>query len=119
MFRKLDYAMVNVSEMDRSVAFYRDVLEFPVRFETPGWSELETGDTTIALHLSDRASSRPSPEPIAGTCSLGFSVPDLDETVAALTKRGARFVVPPTDQNAEGIRLAVCLDPDGLPISFA
>ena len=119
MFRKLDYAMVNVSEMGRSVAFYRDVLGFPVRFETPGWSELETGDTTIALHLSGPAPSRPSSEPFAGTCSLGFSVGDLDETVAALTKRGARFVVPVTDQKDEGIRLAVCLDPDGLPISFA
>ena len=119
MFRKLDYAMVNVSEMDRSVAFYRDVLGFPVRFETPGWSELETGDTTIALHLAGSTAGRPSAEPVAGTCSLGFSVADLDETVAALTKRGARFVVPPTDQDKEGIRLAVCLDPDGLPISFA
>jgi hypothetical protein len=27
--------------------------------------------------------------------------------------------MPPTDQPTEGIRLAVCVDPDGLPISFA
>jgi hypothetical protein len=28
-------------------------------------------------------------------------------------------VVPPTEQANEGIRLAVCIDPDGLTISFA
>jgi hypothetical protein len=46
-------------------------------------------------------------------------VPDLNRTYAELHERGARFVVPPTDQPKEGIRLAVCTDPDGLTISFA
>jgi len=50
---------------------------------------------------------------------LGFSVPDLNRTYAELRERGARFVVPPTEQPKEGIRLAVCTDPDGLTISFA
>jgi hypothetical protein len=45
-------------------------------------------------------------------------VPDLNRTFAELRKRGARFVVAPTDQPKEGIRLAVCTDPDGLTISF-
>ena len=46
-------------------------------------------------------------------------VEDLDAAYADLQARGARFVMPPTTQAAEGIRLAVCLDPDGLAISFA
>jgi predicted enzyme related to lactoylglutathione lyase len=50
---------------------------------------------------------------------LGFSVPDLDRTYADLCQRGVRFVAPPTEQANEGIRLAVCIDPDGLAISFA
>ena len=57
--------------------------------------------------------------PAAGTCALGFSVPDLNRTYAELRERGAGFVVPPTEQPKEGIRLAVCTDPDGLTISFA
>jgi len=36
-----------------------------------------------------------------------------------LCQRGAHFVMPPTVQANEGIRLAVCIDPDGLAISFA
>jgi lactoylglutathione lyase len=122
MFNKVDYVMVNVSEMGRAVAFYRDTLGLQLKFESPGWSEFETGATTLALHGATRAAGSQSQAqggPTAGTCSLGFSVPDLDITYAELSARGARFVLPPTDQPNEGIRLAVCLDPDGLPISFA
>jgi len=121
MFAKVDYAMVNVSDMDRSVAFYRDVLGIPLRFDSPGWSEFETGATTLALHLAPKAPPMAGPPagPTAGSCSLGFSVEDLDRTVADLGARGARFVMPPTDQPEEGIRLAVCIDPDGMGISFA
>ena len=122
MFSKVDYVMVNVSDMRRSVAFYRDTLGLPLKFESPGWSEFETGATTLALHAATRAAgstAAPQAGPVAGTCSLGFSVPDLDRTYAELRERGVRFVMPPTAQPNEGIRLAVCHDPDGLTISFA
>lgn len=120
MFAKVDYIMINVSDMNRSVAFYRDVLGIPVRFDSPGWSEFETGATTLALHAAPKpAGGAPQAGPTAGTCSIGFSVADLDKAHAELQSRGARFVMPPTDRPEEGIRLAVCVDPDGLPISFA
>ena len=122
MFSKVDYVMVRVSDMGRSVAFYRDTLGLALRFESPEWSEFETGATTLALHGSPPATvSEPATQaaPAAGTCALGFSVPDLNRTYAELRERGARFVVPPTEQPKEGIRLAVCTDPDGLTISFA
>jgi lactoylglutathione lyase len=121
MLSRVDYVMVNVSDMGRSVSFYRDTLGLALRFESPGWSEFETGATTLALHLAPAGSgeARPGGGSCAGTCSLGFSVADVDQTVAQVRARGARFIVPPTDQPAEGIRLAVCVDPDGLPVSFA
>ena len=122
MFSKVDYVMVNVADMRRSVEFYRDTLGLRLKFESPSWSEFETGATTLALHGGTRtagsaAVTQAGPE--AGTCSLGFSVPDLNSTYAELRQRGARFVMPPTEQPNEGILLAVCIDPDGLAISFA
>jgi lactoylglutathione lyase len=120
MFSKVDYVMVNVSDMGRSVAFYRDTLGLRLKFESPGWSEFETGATTLALHgAAGPAAAAAKTGPVAGTCSLGFSVPDLNSTHAELRRRGAHFVMPPTEQANEGIRLAVCVDPDGLAISFA
>lgn len=121
MFSKVDYIMVNVSDMDRSVAFYRDTLGISIKFDSPGWSEFLTGESTLALHLSSASGDQQGQRrgPCSGTTSLGFSVKDLDATVAVLQSRGAHFVMPPMDQPDQGIRLAVCVDPDGLSISFA
>jgi lactoylglutathione lyase len=122
MFSKVDYIKVNVSDMSRSVAFYRDILGLPLKFQSPGWSEFQTGATTLALHQirapvggKDRAPA----EPLAGTCSIGFTVEGLEAMHRELAARGAQFIRAPTEQANEGIRLAVCIDPDGLPIAFA
>lgn len=120
MFSKVDYIMVNVSDMDRSVAYYRDTLGIPLTFASPGWSEFATGASILALHrVGAAAEGDLSVPPTAGTCSLGFSVENLDSVTAELQSRGAHFVMLPTEQPEEGIRLAVCIDPDGLAISFA
>lgn len=37
--RKLDYAIVFVSDMAREVAFYRNTLGLPLKFESPHWTE--------------------------------------------------------------------------------
>lgn len=121
MFTHVSYLMVNVSDMARSIAFYRDTLGLPLKFESPGWTEFMTGTTTVALHLAPCPDGKtaPSTGPTAGTCTMGFSVEDLDATWKGLQARGARFVMPPMLREEEGIRLAVCIDPDGLAISFA
>ena len=36
---KLNYAIVFVSDMKRSVSFYRDVVGLPLKFESPGWKK--------------------------------------------------------------------------------
>jgi len=117
MFEKVSYIMINVSDMKRPIGFYRDQLGIPLRFESPGWSEFETGPTTLALHLG-RAESDPSGR-APGSCIIGFEVQNLDMVYEELKEKGVRFSMTPMNQEREGIRLAVCQDPDGLSISFA
>ena len=50
MFKQIDYTMVVVSDMDRAVEFYRDKLGIPLKFQSPDWTEFQTGATTLALH---------------------------------------------------------------------
>lgn len=120
MFKAVSYIMVNVSNMKRSVEFYRDRLGIPLKFESPEWTEFSTGTTTLALHGGGAPNTQPGNTPHqAGSCSFGFSVEDIQKTYEALKERGVRFVMPPTERPGEGIKLAVCLDPDGLGISFA
>jgi lactoylglutathione lyase len=118
---KLGIVMITVSDMGRSVAFYRDTLGLPLRFETPRWSEFATDGVTLALHgggvpRTDAPSAGP---PEAGSVGTGWQVEDLDGVCAVLKARGLRFVMEPTTREGEGIRLAVFLDPDGCPLSLA
>jgi lactoylglutathione lyase len=122
MFRQVDYVMVIVSNMARSVKFYRDILGIPLKFESPEWTEFLTGSTTLALHSGGTPREHAGGDPekqYAGTCSIGFNVDNLDKTYDELKAKGVNFVMPPAQRESEGIKLAVCVDPDGLPISFA
>ncbi len=47
---QLGYVIKFVSDMGKTVKFYRDVLGLQLKFESPGWSEFVTGETTLALH---------------------------------------------------------------------
>ena len=122
MFTQLDYTMVIVSDMKRSVAFYRDTLGVPLKFESPEWTEFATGSTTLALHgggVAREYQDTGDQSKVAGTCSIGFNVDDVDKTYEELKAKGVTFVMPPMQREGEGIKLAVAIDPDGLPVSFA
>jgi len=122
MFKQIDYTMIIVSDMQRSVEFYRDKLGIPLKFQSPDWTEFATGATTLALHgggIAREYQDTGDQSKTAGACSIGFNVDDVDKTYEELKAKGIPFIMPPTQREGEPIRLAVGLDPDGLPISFA
>src|SRR5882724_9000764 len=116
---RVNYAIVFVSDMQRSVAFYRDVLGLPLKFESPGWTEFSTQGATLALHASPTPSSgQDNPEQVpAGRCRPGLSVPNLDEFHERLIK--AQVPCPQEPKYVFGVRIAQYLDPDGLGISVS
>ena len=92
---KLSYVIEFVGEMDRAVKFYRDTLGLPLKFQSPGWSEFVTGETTLALHL---ASEKNPP----GKIELGFHVDDLQGFYKEMTSKGVAFPMAPTKQDFGG-----------------
>jgi catechol 2,3-dioxygenase-like lactoylglutathione lyase family enzyme len=62
---KLSYVIGFVGGMNRAVKFYRDVLGFQLKFESPGWSEFVTGETKLALHPASQRNP-------AGAVSVGL-----------------------------------------------
>ena len=113
----LSYVIVFVSNMDLSVAFYRDTLGFKLRFASPGWTEFETGSTVLALHPGEPGTKPPEPL-TAATADLGIMVPNLDDFYRDMQTKGVNFTMPPTKQEYGG-RLARFLDPDGLSIDLS
>ena len=114
---KVNYAIVFVSDMKRSVSFYRDVLGLPLRFESPGWTEFATDGATLALHASEGSNAdNDDPQRVpAGRCRPGLSVPDLDAFHKKMVEMNAPCIQEPTA--IFGARIAQYLDPDGLGIS--
>lgn len=119
MFKQIDYVIIGVSDMAASVKFYKNALGLPVGFESKEWSEFQTGKTKLALHPSSKKGVPGTSDILPGSCQIGFEVSDLDQTYKELQSKGVRFAMAPKAREGEGIKLAVCLDPDGLPISLS
>ena len=112
---KINYAIIFVSDMTRSVAFYRDVLGFSLKFESTHWAEFATGGATLALHLSDEPISQGPGEEPPGHCRPGFQVPNLDIFHQRMVENNV-----PCNQKPKavfGARMAQYVDPDGLIFS--
>jgi len=107
----VSYAIVFVSDMQRAVAFYRDVVGLPLRFESPGWTEFATEGATLALH----ATGLDPDDLAAGRCRPGLRVPDLDAFHRRMVENGVRCLQGP--EEVFGARVAQYVDPDGLTIS--
>lgn len=114
---RVNYAIVFVSDMERSVSFYRDDLGLALRFESPGWTEFATEGATLALHTGESPieGHTDSAEGSAGRCRPGLSVPNLDEFHSRLVAAGVPCVREPED--VFGARVAQYVDPDGLVFS--
>ena len=122
MVSKVGYSRIIVSDLKRSVTFYRDVLGVPLKFESEEWAEFATLGTRLAL----KAGAPPvaaiplrsaDGKPLAGSVGISFEVKNLDQLYRDLTARGVRFTQPPTDEENGG-RTATLLDPDGLEIAL-
>ena len=116
---RLSYAIVFVSDMDRSVKFYRDVVGLPLKFQSPGWTEFATPGATLALHKAEAPNTHPDdPHKIAAArCRPGLSVPSLDDFHKRMVDQNVTVIQPPT--STFGVRLAQYADPDGLGISVS
>ena len=114
---RVNYAIVFVSDMKRSVSFYRDVLGLPLKFESPAWTEFATEGATLVLHTSDAAGSgADDPRSVpCGRCRPGLSVPDLDAFHRRMVENNVTCVQEP--ELVFGARVAQYVDPDGLGIS--
>jgi len=87
------------------------VLGLPLKFQSPGWSEFATGETTLGLHPA----SQKNP---AGAVELGFAVSDLQKFHEEMSRNGVQFSMLPTKQDYGG-SLAQFVDSEGACCSVA
>jgi lactoylglutathione lyase len=116
---RLSYAIVFVSDMQRSIAFYRDVIGLPLKFQSPHWTEFASEGATLALHQAELPATGgdPSHKTPAGRCNPGLTVPNLDEFHQRMLAGKVHVIAEPKENF--GVRLAHYADPDGLTISVS
>ena len=97
--------MLSAQDMDRAVAFYRDVIGLKLRESSPWWSELAYGTAIIALHGGGSGEFRRT--------GLSFTVDDIEAACDAVAQGGGGIRSGPEDRGDEGIYLAELTDPEG------
>jgi uncharacterized glyoxalase superfamily protein PhnB len=102
---QLRYVIKFVSDMSKAVKFYRDTLGLQLKFESAGWSEFVTGETTLALHPASEKNQ-------AGKVELGFTVADVETFYRDMSAKGVEFSMPPKKQDFGGV-LAQFVDSEG------
>jgi predicted enzyme related to lactoylglutathione lyase len=102
---------VSVKDVDRSVAFYRDVLGIPFLFRVEGQPMAFFDCDGVRLYLG----TPESPE-FASNAVVYFRVEDIDEAHAALRERGVAFVDEPhliAHMPDHDLWMTAFRDPDG------
>ncbi len=107
------YATVYISDMDRAVAFYVDVLGLKLaqRFGND-WAEVKAGENLL-IGLHPKTDHAPAPG-TSGAISIGLGIDEpIDQVVKRLGSKGVRFRGPIVRDENAGIALAFFGDQDG------
>ncbi|HEY9786074.1 MAG TPA: VOC family protein [Candidatus Obscuribacterales bacterium] len=110
----ISYVIVYVQDTEKALPFYRDKLGMKVKQAEPGWVELETGHTTLALHSLEKGHKHPGK--IDGLPVVVFNVDNIYDSRDALKQRGVEFKDEPKVVCEAGDHEGMCTnfyDPDG------
>lgn len=138
---RTNHTSFTVSDLDRSLAFFRDALAFEVTSKAPRDPEIIQQVTGVAgaqvmigyvqgpghvielieyLGPEGRGIVKPRPCDV-GFAHIAFEVDDIEAAIEAAEAHGVRPVGPPTeiDQGPnKGNKVAYLRDPDGIAFEF-
>ncbi len=108
---------IPVSDIDRAIVYYRDVLGLQEEFSVPqyGWSQFAVGNLPLCLYVPGMGGGRG----VAGNCdSIHLSTTALGSTYKELSARGA--IMPDgLHTGDDGTKFVDVHDPDGNIIKIA
>ncbi|MGB8934995.1 MAG: VOC family protein [Candidatus Nitrosopolaris sp.] len=112
MLTKLGAVILLVSDMKKSIDFYKDILGLPLKYQSEEWTEFFSNGTTLALRAAkERQKTKSAP-----TMLTGFMLNDLDSTVKRLKEKKVKFFKEPREEPFG--KHAIFEDPDEHLISI-
>lgn len=94
-----------VQDVERAIAFYRDVIGLKVNFKSDSWTEMALVGANVALHGGGDGEFKDT--------GLSFQVEDIDLACTEVADGGGRVLSGPADRPGEPIRLAKLVDSEG------
>ena len=119
--RRVGYVILFVADLERSVAFYRDVVGLEFRLAGDGYVEFATQGARFGLYDRNRLgelTGQGAELPRAPGGEVVFLVEDVDDEAARLRAAGATILSGPVDR-PWGHRTLHVLDPDGFVVELA
>ncbi|TLX67627.1 MAG: glyoxalase/bleomycin resistance/dioxygenase family protein [Thaumarchaeota archaeon] len=98
--------------MDKSIKFYRNILELPVKNTSTEWVEFFSSGTVLALHPSKNKVKTKS-----SGILVGFMVSNLESVANKLKEKNVKFFKEPKQESFG--KHTIIEDPDGHLISIA
>ena len=107
---QIAYVNLFVSDLDRSIDFYREKLGLEVQHAAPehGYAALSGGPVQLGLAVAGADQQ----DLVGRHTGVGLAVSDLAGEHARLSRLGVVFTMPPTKQPWGGF-MALLADPDG------
>jgi glyoxylase I family protein len=123
MFKRIDHVEIAPSDLEKSIAFYTEVLGFRMKERVPldlpilrQVVYLELGDTM--LELLDYVSPAPADPTIrVGYRIMALEVESMKDALAFLAEKGIEPTQPPMDVGGGALRAEI-VDVDGLTIEL-
>lgn len=119
-FQNLDNVILYVRDLEASIAFYRDVVGLPFKFQESGYAEFGMEGTKFGLYERGRLPALIGREATDGGPGVEvlFLVDDVDGEAERLRAAGATILSGPVDR-PWGHRTLHILDPNGQVVEFA
>lgn len=120
---KFLHTMVRVKDIEKSLAFYTDVLNMKLdhkkRLEDCWLYFLTDEENTCQIELTYNDETPDGGYELgSGFGHFAFSVDSLDEFTEKINKLGYSYLYPPFDLNGKGSKIAFINDPDGYEIEL-
>lgn len=120
--RRVGSVILYVADLDRSIAFYRDVIGLPFKLHGDGYAEFATEGTKFGLfdraRLPGLIGRKGGPSRSGPGAEVLFLVPDVDAEARRLGQSGVEILTGPVDR-PWGHRTLHVADPDGHVVELA
>ncbi len=115
MLKEIGQIAINVHEVEKAIAFYRDVLGMEFLFDAPGMGFFSCGGVRLML-------AKPEKEEFDHPASIiYYRVPDMNEACETLRARGVTFEHEPAlvhKTDTQELWIASFRDPDQNPVAL-